>query len=374
MQRNRFFKYCFIVLALAVCLVSCKKNTNKTVTIKGSVAKLESPYILLSYILNDSLAIDTIKSSNNGRFSHKINVDTLTMLSLYFNDQQTSVSFFVSEGDKIKIDGDANLTDLMHVTGNEINNDLTAFKETNKDLLKQRSYLIEGIKHLSPDNVDGNMGKLTESEEIARLNTINQQLLINTEEFIKENPTKKSSLILISNFFSNAENPDALERTLNYITGDVKNSQLAQNLQAFSEKINRSAEGAPTPYFEIKDKDGKTITPSSFSGKHLLLSFISSKNNQSRETVESLKKTYEKLPKENIEFVTIYIDSDTYPISYESDSITWTVVAEGNSWASDIVDAFNIQFTPNNILISPEGIISERNIHPSDIEKKIKNG
>lgn len=374
MQRNRFFKYCFIVLALAVCLVSCKKNTNKTVTIKGSVAKLESPYILLSYILNDSLAIDTIKSSNNGRFSHKINVDTLTMLSLYFNDQQTSVSFFVSEGDKIKIDGDANLTDLMHVTGNEINNDLTAFKETNKDLLKQRSYLIEGIKHLSPDNVDGNMGKLTESEEIARLNTINQQLLINTEEFIKENPTKKSSLILISNFFSNAENPDALERTLNYITGDVKNSQLAHNLQAFSEKINRSAEGAPTPYFEIKDKDGKTITPSSFSGKHLLLSFISSKNNQSRETVESLKKTYEKLPKENIEFVTIYIDSDTYPISYESDSITWTVVAEGNSWASDIVDAFNIQFTPNNILISPEGIISERNIHPSDIEKKIKNG
>lgn len=369
MQKNRFFKQCFIVLALAMCLVSCKKSSNKLVTIKGNISELESSYILLSYISNDSLAIDTIKSKSNGHFSHKINVDTLTLLSLYFNDQQTSLSFFVDKGDKIKIDGDANLTDLMHVTGNEINNELTAFKETNKDLLKQRAYLIEGIKQLSPDNT----GKITNNEEIARLNTINQQLLINTEEFIKENPTKTSSLILISNFFSNPENPTALARTLDYITGDVKNSQLGQNLQAFSEKINRSAEGAPIPYFEIKDINGKSFTPSSFIGKHLLLSFVSSKNNQSRDVVNSLKSTYEKLPKDSIEFVTIYIDSDTYPISYiENDSIAWTVVTEKNSWASDIADAFNIQFTPNNILISPEGIISERNINPSDIEKKIK--
>lgn len=375
MQKNRFLKYCFIVLALAVCLVSCKKNNNNSVSIKGDINKLEFPFILLSYISNDTLAIDTIKSKSNGHFSHKIKVDTLTMLSLYFNEQQTSVSFFVDKGDKIKIGGDADLTDLIHITGNEINNEITAFKEKNKELLKQRSYLIEGIKKLSPDYTGSNVGKLTDNDEIARLNAINKQLLINTEEFIKENPTKTSSLILISNFFSNAENPAALARTLDYITGDVKNSQLGLNLKAFSEKINRSAEGSPMPYFEIKDINGKLFTPSSFIGKHLLLSFVSSKNNQSREIVKSLKKTYEKLPKDSIEFVTIYIDSDTYPISYiENDSIAWTVIAEKKSWASDIVDAFNIQFTPNNILISPKGIISQRNILPSDIEKRIKNG
>lgn len=357
-----------------MCLVSCKKDINKTVTIKGNISKLESPFILLSYISNDTLAIDTIKIRNNGRFSHKMKVDTLTMLSLFFNEQQSSVSFFVDEGDKIKINGDANLPDLMHVTGNEINNELTAFKETNRELLKQRIYLMEGIKQLYPDDVDDNGGKLAENEEIARLNTLNKQLLINTEEFIKDNPTKISSLILISNFFNNAENPGALARTLDYITGDVKNSRLGLKLQAFSEKINRSAEGAPIPYFEIKDKDGKIFTPSNFTGKHLLLSFVSSKNKQSRETVKSLKETYEKLPKESLEIVTIYIDSDTYPISYiETDSVAWTVIIEESSWASDIVDAFNIQFTPNNILISPEGIISDRNIQPSDIEKRIKN-
>ncbi len=371
--RNRLGKWLLIVPLLVLCLVSCKKNTDKSVFIKGHIGELKSPVILASYLSNDSLAIDTIRCKDDGGFSYKVKVDTLTMLSLYFNEQNSSVSFFVNEGDKIKVNGDAELPDLMQVTGNEINNELTSFKELNQDLLKQRSYLLQGMNWTNPNDSNSNGRRITDNDEMARLNALNQQLLLKTEEFIKENPTKLSSLVLISNFFGNAENPEALARVLACIKGEIKNSQLGLNLQTFSEKINRSAEGAPAPYFETKDKNGKVVTPHHYIGKYLLLSFVSSANTQSREAVKSLKRAYSHLPKDSIQFVTVYIDADVYPVSYiENDSINWTIITEKNSWASDIVDAYNIQFIPNNILISPNGIISDRNIQPSDIEKRLK--
>ncbi len=366
-------KQYLLLFAFILLVFSCKKNGGNDIVIKGNISELESPTILAAYVSGDTLAIDTIKSNRNGKFSYNVRLDTLTVFSLYFNEQKTSVSIFADKGDKIKLNGDANFPDLMKITGNDINNELTSFKETNQDLLLQRAHLINNLEHVN-NNVDtvSNGRTLSNTEDVAQINSLNHQLLLKAEDFIKENPKKASSLVLINDFFSNAENPMALERVLGYIEGDVKNSQLALNLKAFSDKINSSAEGAPMPYFNITDKDGKAVTSNDFRGKYLLLSFVSAASKDSRESIQVLKRTYADLPKDSVAFLTVYIDSDIYPISYiESDSVPWTVVPEKKSWASDIVDAYNIQFIPNNILISPQGIITDRNIHPAEAEKKI---
>jgi len=155
--------------------------------------------------------------------------------------------------------------------------------------------------------------------------------------------------------------------------GDILKSRLGLNLKAYSEKINRSAEGTSMPYFRLVDKTGDTIHSYDYQGKYLLLSFISTTGIDSRETVKSLKQTYQNLNKDSVEFISIYIDSDIYPVSYvENDSIPWTVVPEKKSWASDIVEAYNIEFIPNNILISPAGIISDRNVPAVAVENTLK--
>jgi len=83
--------------------------------------------------------------------------------------------------------------------------------------------------------------------------------MLKAEDFIKEHPTKFSSLILISNFFANSDNPKALERVLGYMQGEVMKTQLAARLRSYSEKVKRSAEGAPMPYFKLTDKEDKEI-------------------------------------------------------------------------------------------------------------------
>lgn len=353
---SKIFIYCFIIWST----VSC--NSEEGIFIKGKIANLQYPYILATYLSADTLAIDTITTDSQGRFNYRSRIDTLTTFSLYLNNYESAAVVFANKGEKIKVNGDALLPDLIRVNGNEINEDLTSFKINNTDLLTPRGQLLINLLKEKESDTPAN-NSLTYRDEIAQLNVLNHELMLKAEEFIKEHPAKFSSLILISNFFMNSDNPQALERVLGYIQGDVTKTQLATRLRDYSEKMNRSAEGAPMPYFNLTDKDDKNIYSHDFKGKYLLLSFISTAGIESRETVALLKNEYAKVNKDSVSFITIYIDADIYPIDYAvNDSIPWIVVPEKKSWGSDIVETFNVQFIPFNMLIAPDGTIKVRNL------------
>lgn len=361
-------KYYIIIISF-ICLlsaVSCR-NGDGTV-IKGDISNLSNPYILASYISIDSLVVDTIPVYDLGRFNYTVNIDTLTAFTLYFNESSTVV--FAENGQKVAVKGDALFPDLIKVSGNEINNDLTAFKRANQDLLKQRGQLLTDL-HIIKDSDTSRNNSLSRNEDISNLNLLNHELTLKAEEYIRENPTKISSLILINNFFTNSDTPKSLERVLGYLEGEVAETNIAKRLQTYSQKLNQSAEDAVLPYFQLKDMEGELIDSRDFVGKYLLLSFISDTGVESRETIELLKNEYELLSKDSMQFISVYIDSDIYPIDVKNDSIPWIVVTENRGWGSDIVDLLNIQYIPFNILVNPEGTIMLRNVPAQEVAEMI---
>lgn len=365
-------KYLLVLFFPFLLLLISSCSDGEGTYIRGEISNLEYPYILASYLSADTLVIDTIPVSQKGKFNYNVNIDTLTTFSLYMNDFESAAIVFADDGEKLKVKGDALLPDLIKINGNEINDDLTKFKVINEDLLKQRGQLLKNLQiDRFTDSLNDNTNK--RQEEAANLNLLNHELTLQAEEFIVENPTKLSSLILINNFFINSDNPKALERVLGYIEGDVKQTGIASNLFSYSAKINRSAEGAKMPYFQLQDKDGKVINSYEFNGKYLLLSFISTTGVDSHDMVDLLKHEYENLNSDSVQFLTVYIDSDLYPIDYvANDTIPWVVIPEKRGWGADIVDVFNIQFIPYNILISPNGTIQVRNIPAQDVTEVIK--
>ena len=219
------------MIVISILLFSCGNNKD-TVVLKGDISNLENREILISYIAADTLAIDTITSNSRGKFTYKNSIDTLTVFSLYFNNQSSSVMVFADPDDKISIKGDAQTSDLIKVNGNEINNELTSFKESNKDLLQQRILLLQNLKEEKDKNPTTNDRILADADEIARINSFNQELVLNAEEYVKKNPDKMSSLILINEFFANSENPQGLQRVLDYMQGDILKSRMGLNLKA----------------------------------------------------------------------------------------------------------------------------------------------
>lgn len=360
-------KYYIVIIYFIIFLIALSCNKGDGTVIKGNISNVSESFILASYLSSDSLIIDTIPVYNS-KFNYNVDIDTLIAFSLYMNEGSTVV--FADKGQTVTVKGDAQFPDLFKVNGNEINNDLTAFKSANQDLLKQRGQLLSNL-HVVRETDSSRNNSLSRREDISNLNLLNHELTLKAEEYIKENPTKMSSLILINNFFTNSDTPKSLERVLGYLEGEVVENNVAKRLQMYSQKLNRSAEDASIPYFQLTDKEGELINSNTFNGKYLLLSFVSNAGIESRETVELLKNEYEVLSNDSIQFVSVYIDSDNYPIEVEHDSIPWIVVTEDRGWGSDIVDLLNIQYIPFNILINPEGTIMLRNVPAQEVAEMV---
>ncbi len=340
--------------------------------ISGEIVNLADPYFLVSFPISDSVVVDTIWVDAQGKFSYTQNIDTTTMFTLYFNNFHSSTLIFSEKGvKKIKLKGDAILPDLIEVKGGEINDNLTVFKKENETLLKQRTLLMTKTED-EPDGFVNSINIISENEQLALINSLNHELAQKVEDFIRAHPDKIASVILINEFFKNNENPKTLQRVLDYLQGDALNFHLTSQLKKYNQKLMLSSEGADMPYFELTDVKKETIRSYDFSDKYLLLTILSYNGEKSRENLEILKDEYHQLDKKKIEFLSIYIDSDTFPIIYHPiDSIPWKIVTVDKSWGSDIVDAYNVHQVPFNILINPEGKIVTRDIPVNEVKKMI---
>lgn len=354
-----------------VVFFSCQRDDNKLV-IEGELTSLTTPFVIASYRVSDTIRIDTIFVDKNGKFSYAQNVDTATFFTFYFNDFSSSTIVFSDKGiKKIKMKGDAILSDLIEIKGGEINESLTNFKIENEALLKHRSLLMTKT-NFEVDSLQNSGNVISEKEQAASLNSLNHELSQKVEEFIISNPDKIASVILINEFFKNNENPETLNRVLEYLDGDALKSPLTLKLKNHNQKLMLSSEGAQMPSFKLKDDKDKIVESSDFLNKYLLISFLSLNGDETTENIKILKDEYKSIDKKNIEFLSIYIDSDTLPIiNHTKDSIPWRVIVENKSWGSDLIDTYNINYLPFNILIDPKGKIVTRDVPINDIKNII---
>ena len=366
-------KSILIIAIFSILVFSCEKD-KKVFTIQGEISNVMAPYIIASYNIADSVNIDTVKINKKGVFTYSNKVDTLSSLTLYFNDFHASTVIFLEKGvSKIKLKGDALLSDLIEIKGGEINNDLSLFKKDNELILRQRSLLL--LKGDDEKGITTNANNIiSEKEQNALINSLNHELSQKVEDFILEHPERISSVILINEFFKNNENPKTLDRVLAYLKGDALNFPLTYKLKKINSKFMQSAEGADMPYFKLVDTKKHSFESTDYKNKYLLISFLTSNGDESNENLKIMKDEYNLLKKDSIEFLSIYIDSDTLPIVYhDTDTIPWRIVTENKSWGSDIVDAYNVHFTPLNILIDPKGKIISRDIPLGEIKNLLKS-
>lgn len=360
------------LLLFSLVLFSCQKSDNRLV-IEGELSNLITPYVIASSRVSDTIRIDTIYVDKKGKFSYIQNVDTSTIFTFYFNDFNSSTLVFSDKGvNKIKMRGDANLSDLIEIKGGEINENLSVFKKENETLLKQRALLMSKADY-EIDSLSNSATVISEKEETATLNSLNHELAQNAEEFISSNSDKVSSVILINEFFKNNENPETLNRVLGYLEGDALNFPLTYKLKNYNQKLMLSAEGAEMPYFKLKVAEDDYLESFDFKNKYLLLSFLSSNGDESRENIEILNDVYTSLDTTEFEFLSIFIDSDSLSIkNISSDSIPWKIFIDDKRWGSDIVDAYNINYLPFNVLIDKKGKIITRDIPISDVKNLIR--
>ncbi|NDV95593.1 DUF4369 domain-containing protein [Dysgonomonas sp. 521] len=369
MSISNISRYTAIIIFCIALFASCGKRSDMY-EISGKLENLTGSYFLMSHEYGDSIVIDTIPVNAKGEFSFKGNVDTLTEMSLYFNQNTKSTYILVNKSWDVELKGDALYPDLINVKGGEINDDLTTFKNQNKDLLKTRADILIAADRKKPGN-----DTVKVKDYVVELKNINFELSNIAANYIKSNPDKIASVMLINTFFKDETSIPRLDENLALLKGKAADFQLTADLKLFRDRVKRSSVGVLAPNLTLKDMKGKKVQLTDFRGKYLLLTFASTTCEVCRFEKKDAVSTYNDLKKEkrNIEFVTIVKDIEEVPISGNiTDSVKWTIIPVEGGWSAKAFETYYIRQMPYNILISPTGSIIERDFPIFTLPKKME--
>lgn len=363
MLKKNFIRISVVFLLLIAGLVSCGEKNKEGFTVEGNLENIEGGYFIAAREFRDSMIVDTVHVDDKGRFTIKGDVDTLSTLSIYMNNNSRYTYFFVDKGIKVNITGDALYPDLLDIKGGDVNDDLTAFKKQHKDLIKKRTEILKLVEDSSYTEDESSV--VTDKNYVMELKNINFELSNIIADYVKNNPDKIASVVLIHAIFKNEANLTRLDESLSQLRGAAATYYQAKELFDYSNKIRRSSEGAVSPNFTRKDIKGKEHSLVSFRGKYLFLFFVSTTCplcEIQRPEVMALYNKF-KQQKENIEFLTVVINTEEAPVSDEiKRSVKWPILIEDGGWSSDLLDLYNIHEVPFYTIISPTGVILRRDI------------
>lgn len=357
---------CFLLFLTLI--VSCERETNQY-EVSGKLENINGNYFYVSHEMGDSIVIDTISINEKGEFSFRGDVDTLTVMSFYFNENTKSTFALVDKGWKVELEGDVKFADLIEVRGGDVNNDLTDFKNKNKNLLKSRMDIL----NLAEEKTSGE-DTLSLKDNIGDLKNVNFELSNVAAAYINAHPDKVASVLLLNSFFKDETSIPRLNENLLILRGKAADFPMTHDLKMYRDKVKMSAVDSKAPFILLKNLKGKDVRLQDFNGKYVLLSFAATTCGVCREENADAVSVYNQLKKQkkNIEFVTIVKDTEQMPVPKSlSDSVKWDMLPVDGGWGAKAFEDYNIRAIPYNILISPTGYIVERDIDILSLPEKL---
>lgn len=214
---------------------------------------------------------------------------------------------------------------------------------------------------------DENMKILKEASE-----NLDKAYALQTQEFvsmISKYPKSNALMAIIySSFFSSPVNK--LQELLNAFDKDMMNNYYAK---AILDQINRTKAceiGQLAPDFEVKDQNGNLVKLSSLRGQYVLIDFWASWCGPCRKEISNLKKVYAEFKDKGLKLVGLSIDDReaNWRKAIEEEKLNYLQLWDSQKTTMKL---YNYNGIPFIVLISPEGIILEKNLRGAEVREKV---
>ncbi len=337
-------RYVIAVLLSIATLTGCRHADTDT-TISGNIEGMKNGTVYIYGIDEAYEAIDTI-AVTDGKFSHKLSIDTTAILSLQLNDT-LRYPIFVDKGEKLTVECKLNSKPItVSVAGSRPNEEMTLFSEAinNKDSLAKMS--------------------VTER----------------AEHFINTNNTSLVCVYLLKQYFVDVPEPDTrkVDRLIKKLSGTLQDNHIVMSITDNINRLDNAAVNKFVPPFNLTDMNGETVSRSdNFKDMYLVISFWASWDNKSRKNNKELRKLYNKnKSSKKFGMLGVALDTDvrTLENAVEQDSLTWHQVFEDGALSSNLANQFGITSLPTNILVSPEGRILRKDCFTDSISAIVERG
>ncbi|MDR1371884.1 MAG: TlpA family protein disulfide reductase [Dysgonamonadaceae bacterium] len=189
-------------------------------------------------------------------------------------------------------------------------------------------------------------------------------------KFINRCPGSFVSLMLIAQMHEEERtNKSTLDSLLNTLSPNIKKIEMCKALASDIKASLVNATGTEAKDFKQPDIRGKSVKLSDFRGKYVLVDFWASWCGPCRQENPNLVKIYNKYKDKKFTILSVSLDRDkkSWLTAIEKDNMRWIHVSDLKFWQNEAALLYRIRTIPQNLLISPEGIILHKNLHGTEL-------
>ncbi|OFY87310.1 MAG: hypothetical protein A3F72_17585 [Bacteroidetes bacterium RIFCSPLOWO2_12_FULL_35_15] len=369
------FKFYYLSIALPLLLLAACKSEPKGFELKGKLDNSHSEMIFLELMSPDGLkTIDSVTLDDKGEF-----VMTPYMADIGFYRLKISpknfATFIFDANQQVTVNGNAE--DLGNTYTVEGSPDSKLFWEINQVSIKnyrQRDSLQKTfqayVNMVKMDSVRiDSMSNALEKPYNELINEHNNYL----KDFIEKHPESFASLVAIQQLPAE-QFMDTYIKLDGTLLAKYPNSLYAKSFHAGITSQNTIIIGKPAPEITMNTPDGKPLSLSSLRGKVVLIDFWASWCAPCRAENPNVVKAYNTYKSKGFDVFSVSLDKDLdkWQRAIEKDNLSWSNhVCDFKDWNSPVVQLYNFNSIPSNVLIDSDGKVIAKDLRGEDLEKKL---
>lgn len=376
-----------ILLILPFTLAFSCSNTSSTSTtdveVKGKLTNAHGESVYLEQLSAEAIKpVDTALIDENGEFTITAPVTEAGFYRLKISDKNFA-TLILDAGQHVTITGDASdLGNTYKVEGSEDSklfwelNQRSAINYRQRDSLQKlfqsfvASVSLPGKQMVKKDSMRiDSMSNALERPYTMLIAAHNKYL----QNFIESNPSSFASLAAIQQLPAEEFLPTYVKLDEGLFT-KYPNSSYIKSFHASVESQKKLAIGTAAPEITMNTPDDKPLSLSSLRGKVVLVDFWASWCAPCRAENPNVVKAYNKYKSKGFDIFSVSLDKDKarWVAAIAKDGLAWSNhVCDFKHWQSPVVQLYNFNGIPYNVLLDKNGNIIAKNLRGEDLEKKL---
>ena len=360
-------KYVLIFIAMAA--VACQPSSRESFTLTGKVTGASDGLVLMQDRIDGLMVtVDSVEMTN-GQFVFTGKLKHPEVYYFTIEGVASRLAVFL-ENSKMTMEVDASAPSQFAVKGSHSHDIFSGLNQVTVPFDERLRFDQQEIQRAESENDAVLAASLRERHE-----QTTQQRKMAVREYVEGYKNQPAAVFIALRQLTHGMNHEELADLLAVFDPALKGTRHYDDLAQRVIDMERVSVGKPAPDFRLPDTEGNEISLSDLRGKYVLISFWASWCPYCREVNPDLVKAYAALQSDQFEILGVSLDREheAWIKGIEDDGLTWPQVSDLKGWQSGPARTYVIRSIPQNVLISPDGIIVDKNLKYTDLQEIISD-